>query len=181
MSHINAIHGKRHIVVCITHQHEKSHCYFDCIHSYVSVCVWCVHAYATSSSFFVVVAYSLFEHNKNRFYSSCFGYTSECVCVCVFFFVYLPSHDKTGLCVQELSQFFSHCKRLCWIIFITFMHVYFLLFSVFQFFAWFLPFHFLPKASRYETKNAVLIWLNAVKHNEHTRFVRNSLSFHRPR
>lgn len=96
MSHINAIHGKRHIVVCITHHEAKifiviSFAFFRrfvCV--CMSLCVVCSRVWI----FGCRPLFGLFTHNENRFNS--FGLQ---VVVCVFLYLLL-SHDVTDFCVQ---------------------------------------------------------------------------------
>lgn len=129
MSHINAIHGKRHIVVCITHHETKFSLLFwfyfwgKCaVHAYVLYTVTCR------------PLYGLFN-NENRFL---FIWCASCWLF--FFFFHLLSslsYDVAGSCVQILlSQAFI--VDVCRIIFITFLHVNFLLFYVF--FNWLVSF-----------------------------------------
>lgn len=136
MSHINAIHGKRHIVVYITHHHQKSHCY----RRFVLVSASSEHAdwlamYASPS----VYICSVYECPRNTFYSFGLRRFSSCK----FFLgkrwglewtVSPVEQTHTHICIFILN--FSLCKEwmhglLCRVIFIAFMLCYFFFFSDF--------------------------------------------------
>ena len=133
MSHINAIHGKRHIVVCITHQHEKSHCYFDCIFLCALVCVFSCRP-----------LYSLFKHNENTFYS--FGLQVVGFTICIFFpssyamvdfweliFIYLFSNLLTTFLTFDFFSYdttvlsvFPLSRNIYWLFQFSFVYPYIL-------------------------------------------------------
>lgn len=96
MSHINAIHGKRHIVVCITHHEAKIFIVISFAFFWRFVCV-CMSPCVVCSRVWIFGCrplFGLFTHNENRFNS--FGLQ---VVVCVFLYLLL-SHDVTDFCVQ---------------------------------------------------------------------------------
>lgn len=66
MSHINAIHGKRHIVVCITHHETKILIVIAIVFFCVFVCVFAMHASALLVVAFCTVCLNTM---KTDFYS----------------------------------------------------------------------------------------------------------------